>query len=297
MTGITGHRSGRRNMDAIALSDKTALIGEIEKNLWETWSTYGRGPECTLHDEEDALWFETPIPIIPYNGVLRFRVRERIDERIDLIVDRFRGRGVQFTWLVHPSSFPSDLPVRLERRALRNVEPIYGMARTLDDLPDIPSPPEGFEIRKVTGDSDVTAFYHFAAWRWHIPKEYRKAYNDIASGFRLGKPGSRAHMWQHGATGNPLQRQACTWAPDRPASTVLLPGLRPAGADWRGSSPSRPSTRHTAPVTVLRSCIPPRWPGASMSRLALRASRSFNCLLRRRFAFEAPGTRHRLRSR
>ena len=52
-------------MPEIDILDKSALIIELEANLWEFWSTFGRGPGGTLHDEGDALWFENPIPIIP----------------------------------------------------------------------------------------------------------------------------------------------------------------------------------------------------------------------------------------
>lgn len=188
------------------MSDRFALISEIEQNLWETWSIYGHGPQCALHDGEDVLWFETPIPIIPYNGVLRFRVKERIDEEINRIVERFHDRRVQFTWLVHPSSFPPDLADRLQKRGLKYIEPIHGMARTLANLPDVPLPPKGFEIRKVIDEKDTTAFLQFAAWRWHIPEEYTELYSAIAAGFQFGKPGSRAHMWQAWHEGQPVAK-------------------------------------------------------------------------------------------
>lgn len=99
------------------LSDGSALSGQIERNLWETWSNFGRGPGCALHDEHDALWFETPVPIIPYNGVLKFRVNDDPDRRIGAIVEHFQGHGVDFMWIVHPSSRPADLPSRLTRTA------------------------------------------------------------------------------------------------------------------------------------------------------------------------------------
>jgi ribosomal protein S18 acetylase RimI-like enzyme len=186
--------------------DREATILEIEQNLCEMWSTFGRGPGCALHDEKDALWFETPIPIIPYNGVLRFRVQDRINERIDEIIGYFNERGMPFMWNLHPNSFPPDLPDRLKKRGLKDVEPIYGMARTLSGLPDIPPLPAGFEIRKVADESDASAFYQFAAWRWHIPKEYTETYAAIAAGFQLGKPRSRGHMWQIWHEGHPVSK-------------------------------------------------------------------------------------------
>ena len=193
-------------MSEINISDRETIILEIEQNLCETWSTFGRAPGCALHDEKDALWFETPIPIIPYNGVLRFRVQDRIDERIDQIIGCFNERGIPFMWILHPTSFPPDLPVRLQKRGLKDVEPIYGMARTLSCLPDIPPLPAGFEMRKVADESDATAFYQFAAWRWNIPAEYTEKYATITASFQLGKPGSRGYMWQVWREGHPVAK-------------------------------------------------------------------------------------------
>jgi len=78
------------------------FIHEIEFNFWETWSNFGRGPGCALH-AGDALWFETPIPIILYNTILKFQVERDIDQRIDELVDHFTRRKVPFFWIVHPS--------------------------------------------------------------------------------------------------------------------------------------------------------------------------------------------------
>jgi hypothetical protein len=66
-------------MDKVDVSDRSALIRELEENLCETWSTFGRGPGCSLHEEDELLWFETPIPIIPYNGILRFQVKRNAE--------------------------------------------------------------------------------------------------------------------------------------------------------------------------------------------------------------------------
>ncbi len=66
-----------------------ALIDEIEFNFWETWSNFGFAPGCALHDEGDALWFETPIPIIPYNVVLKFQMERNINQKIDELISHF----------------------------------------------------------------------------------------------------------------------------------------------------------------------------------------------------------------
>ena len=149
-------------MNDVDMLDKNALIDEVEANLWETWSKFGCGPGCCLHDEGDALWFETPIPIIPYNTVLKFQVEENIEQRIDRLVNHLNNRQVPFFWIVHPSSRPLDLPVRLERRGLREIELMPGMAKSLADLPEPPPLPNGIQVRKVAvarteGDLTIVA--------------------------------------------------------------------------------------------------------------------------------------------
>jgi hypothetical protein len=128
-------------MDKVDISDRDDLIRELEENLWETWSMFGRGPGCSLHEKGDLLWFETPIPIIPYNGVLRAKLQANVDQRIGSIAEHFARKKAQFMWIVHPSSRPSDLRDRLKSRGLKDVEPIPGMARSLDDLPKSPPLP------------------------------------------------------------------------------------------------------------------------------------------------------------
>jgi ribosomal protein S18 acetylase RimI-like enzyme len=193
-------------MDKVDIPDRAGLVRKIEENLWEMWANFGRGPGCSLHEKDDLLWFETPIPIIPYNGVLRFQLQANVDQRIDSIVEHFARKQAQFMWVVHPSSRPSDLRDRLQSRGLEDVEPILGMARILDHLPELPPWPDDIEIRKVVDERDASAFYQFAAWRWHVPDEYKEHYAAIVKGFRFGQSGSKAHMWQAWQAGQPVAK-------------------------------------------------------------------------------------------
>jgi ribosomal protein S18 acetylase RimI-like enzyme len=152
------------------------------------------------------LWFETPIPIVPYNGVLRSQLQADVDRRIDDIVDHFGRKKIQFMWIVHPSSRPSDLRDRLQSRGLMDVEPIFGMARSLDGLPKAHPLPDDIEIRKIADERDASAFYQFAAWRWHVPDEHKGQYAAIANGFHIGQSGSKAHMWQAWRVGQPIAK-------------------------------------------------------------------------------------------
>jgi len=165
------------------------LIDEIEFNFWETWSNFGLAPGCALHDEGDALWFETPIPIIPYNAILKFQVERNINQRMDELISHFIRRKVPFLWIVHPSSLPLDIPDRLQKRGLLHIEIIPGMVRDLVDLPQVPPLPDGVEVREVIEEIDLNEFQEFAAWRWGVPLDYRQQLQAIFGRFNAGKPG------------------------------------------------------------------------------------------------------------
>ena len=193
-------------MNEIDFSDKTALINELESNLWAYWSNFGRGPGCTLHDESDALWFETPIPILPYNGILRFQAETNVDPKIGRFITHFNGRQVAFFWLVHPTSLPLDLPDRLTKHGLQEIEVLPGMIRNLENLPEFSPLPNDIEIRKAIDAKDVSALPDFSAWRWNVPTEYKSTLANILSTLELGKPGSKAHLWQAWRNGQAIAK-------------------------------------------------------------------------------------------
>lgn len=193
-------------MGQVDTSARDDPVRELEANLWETWSIFGRGTGCALYEKDGLLWFETPIPIVPYNGVLKSQLQADVDQRIDEVVQHFRQKQAQFMWIVHPSSSPPDLRARLSSRGLVDVEPILGMARGLDHLPAPPPLPDGIEIRQVADERDASAFYQFAAWRWHIPDKQKELYAAIAKAFRIGQSGAKARMWQAWRDGQPVAK-------------------------------------------------------------------------------------------
>ena len=192
-------------MNEIDPSNRTALIDELESNLWAYWSHFGRGPGCSLHDEGDTLWFETPIPILPYNGILKFQAEKNMDQKIDRFIKYFNGRQVAFFWLVHPTS-PVELPNRLTALGLQEIEILPGMTRNLENLPEFPLLPDDIAARKAMDENDVSALYDFSAWRWNVPAEYQRTLADILSTLELGKPGSKAHLWQAWRNGQAIAK-------------------------------------------------------------------------------------------
>lgn len=193
-------------MNRMAGHSREAIVRLVEENLWATWSNFGRAPGCSLHDEGDLLWFETPIPVHPYNAILKFQVEQDVDRRIDDLLGHLAARGVPVLWIVHPSGRPSDLVDRLRSRHLEESEIVPGMARTLDDLPVAPPLPDGVEIREAHEDTDLDVLSEFAAWRWGVPDAYRQQLHDILTRFQVGRTDSSTRMWMAYKDGVPVSK-------------------------------------------------------------------------------------------
>jgi GNAT superfamily N-acetyltransferase len=193
-------------VDGIPGCSKEEVIHQVELNLWETWSNFGRGPGCTLHNDSDALWFETPIPTMPYNTVLRFQVEQDVDRRIDALIKSYADRNVTQLWIVHPSSLPNDLPERLTQRGLQEIEIAPCMARSLDNLPEAPLIPDGVEIREAIEDNDLMELYGLAAWRWGVPDEYRSQLKKMIEKFEIGERTSNTRFWLAWKNGIPISK-------------------------------------------------------------------------------------------
>ena len=149
-------------------------VEDIEDALFAHWSLFGRPPNGELHEQDGLLWFETPITRLPYNGVIRTRLADgpAADAAIAAVVERFRGRGVEFLWFDHPSATPPDLGARLAAHGLRPAERIACMALDLRGL-EPPPPAPGVTFREVRDDADVQAYSALTIRYWEIPEDER----------------------------------------------------------------------------------------------------------------------------
>ncbi|MGD8394988.1 MAG: GNAT family N-acetyltransferase [Candidatus Eiseniibacteriota bacterium] len=186
-----------------------AVRRALEENLWALWSRFGRGDGCALHEAPGALWFDTPIPTLPYNGVLRFEgghEGDDVDRRIDAIFEHYRRRRVPFFWILHPSAGPADLDERLRARGLEEAEVCPGMAMRLDDLPETAGAPAGIEIREVRDPSEVDHVLDLVAWRWQVPSEAVRFLPGMAKEFDVGRPGGALRFWLAWRDGVPVSK-------------------------------------------------------------------------------------------
>jgi len=181
----------------------------LEENLWRLWARFGRGAGCTLYERDDAMWFDTPIPTLPYNGVMRFAVTADVDRRIAEVFEHFAGRDVPFMWVVHPSAQPTDLDARLRTHGMDEVEVATGMWAPLESLPEPAPPPAGIEVREAITPDDVSAALELVAWRWEVAPGMASRLEGFRRSFRVGEPGSAVRCW-------------IAWKEGRPVSKVIL---------------------------------------------------------------------------
>jgi len=181
------------------------VLDALERNLWTMWSRFGRGEGCALHEDDDVLHFDTPIPTLPYNGVLRFSATTDAEPRIDAIFEHYRRRDVPFFWLVHPSARPSDLGERLRDRGFEEAEVLPSMAMDLRELAEPAAPPDGIEIREAA-TTDTETVLEMVAWRWGVPNTVAPRLTGIAPAFGIGVPGSAIRCWVARKDGVPVSK-------------------------------------------------------------------------------------------
>ena len=170
-------------------------IAVIEQSLWSMWALFGRARDCELHESDEAAWFETPIPVQPYNMIFRFHGDQNSDATIDRIFERSARRNVPYVWLVHPTATPNDLPDRLRRRGYDEVEELMGMIADLDAVSPPAQPPPGIEIVEVTPGDEQATYLEFIAARWSIPEQARIHAQSILEVAALGADGSPNRAW------------------------------------------------------------------------------------------------------
>lgn len=175
--------------------DSEARSRAIEDAFVTHWSNFGRWSQGSLTDRDGILWFETPIPFLPYNMVIRTQIPDAIDadEAISRVAGRFRDRGVPYLWVQRPSDSPADLGSRLARHGLDLVETATGMDLDLDE----------WELESIGDDSDIHVvdydpqrlldYVELIRTYWSVPESEQHMLvrlnqdlaGDAAPGFRL----------------------------------------------------------------------------------------------------------------
>lgn len=162
-------------MDTTAAPDLARRIAAIEQAFTNHWSVFGQWPGASLGDEDGVRWFETPIPQLPYNAVIRTTIPDEVDPDpvIDRVAGRFRARNVPFMWVVRPGDRPADLGHRLAAAGLDLVEQATGMDLGLDRWTPDPIPP-GVDIVHGTSEAALRDYEELIRTYWSVADEHRE---------------------------------------------------------------------------------------------------------------------------
>ncbi len=165
-------------------------VAALEANLWSLWRQFGSGEGCRLIDEPAVLRFETPVPHVPYNTVLRF---SGDDADLDAVLAAYRSRRVPLVWVLHPTA-PADLGARLAARGLEEAERITGMAARLAGVPAPEDPPVEVRVDEL-GPGEHEPYLELLTWRYGLPPDGVVTLRSIIRAARFGAPGSPNRSW------------------------------------------------------------------------------------------------------
>jgi ribosomal protein S18 acetylase RimI-like enzyme len=207
--GLTCVRILETNMIMSMASDDFSianLVRATEENFWTLWQRFGLTPGGALHQKDSALWFDTTLPFLPYNGVIRFQPSSDKEFLIDEITAHYAERKVPHFWVVHPTCSPANLAELLELRGMVLVEQIPGMTMDLAELPPIGPIPNGVEILEATTLEEIGFLQELIAWRWDVPENCRQAHREMTLSFGVGTPGSRLRCGVALINGEPVSK-------------------------------------------------------------------------------------------
>lgn len=198
---------------------------EIEEALVGHWSHFGRWPKGALVEDRGTLRYETPIPHLPYNAVLRTRLAEdAADEVIARIVDSYARRGVDFAWWETPLTTPRNLGARLEPHGLRLVERATGMSLDLDGW-EAEVPRGGVEYIEVVDDERMTDYAALVFSYWELPEESRDLVSEVHRFWGPGK--AAAHRWVAYLDGRPIGKAILSLAAPDGVAAIYGMSVRP----------------------------------------------------------------------
>ncbi|MEM7135141.1 MAG: GNAT family N-acetyltransferase [Myxococcota bacterium] len=183
-----------------------APVTALEDNLWSLGRALGSGRDGRVIDTETRLVIHTPVRSPPYNGVWRFfdEGDASLLEQANQVLAGFRERGVPAIWFVHPTA-PDELDKALEDAGLTLADELSGMVRALDDLPPLPPPPEGIELREAT-TADTATWLELISWRYGLERESSSPYLTSIFGRAIGSGIIR--LWIALLNGEPVSKAA-----------------------------------------------------------------------------------------
>jgi GNAT superfamily N-acetyltransferase len=168
-------------------TSRQSLVEAIENNPRDTFIDLSRLTRTAeIFEIGQTVGYMTDIKFPMFNGTVRPRFDSAgVDDGIDGFLGRARERGVPMLWWVTPSSRPLDLTSRLVDRGFV-IDRLPGMALDLSSIrPE--RPPQGVEIRRVRGESDLVAALDVCCRCFDMPSFVQEPFRRMISVDGLGE--------------------------------------------------------------------------------------------------------------
>lgn len=233
------------------------IVAQIEEALVGHWSHFGRWPKGALVEEAGTLRYETPIPQLPYNGVVRTHIDGDAAKVVDEVLESFHRRHVSCLWWDHPSASPPNLGELLAARGMSVVERVTGMSIELDEAelrePETP----GIEYVEVLDDDSLRSYSELIMSYWDVPPESQSLVEELN---RYWGPGTA-----------PLHRWVAYDGREAVAKVLLSLAAPPGVAAIYGMS-VRPAARGRGVASALTHIVLRRARELGCSRVVLHSS-------------------------
>lgn len=134
-----------------------------------TWATRHL-PGARVAENSSLVLVDSGLACDTYNFACRARLAaSSADDQVRRAIAFFAETGHPFSWWLGPGHSPEDLGDRLIRAGLAPAETELAMSLELRDLGDPPPRPEGFEVRRVRSQADLTLLATLLAANWDPP--------------------------------------------------------------------------------------------------------------------------------
>lgn len=230
---------------------------DIEEAFVGHWSHFGRWPHGRLIEEDGTLRFETPIPQLPYNAVIRTHIDGAAERVVNRIVEGYRHRNVRFVWVDHPSATPADLGELLTAEGVAPVEHATGMCRELHDLEPL-AERDDVRVQEVLDDHTMSDYSNLIFAYWEVPEESRELVAEVN------------RYWVPERT--PVRRWVAYDTRDRPIGKMLLSLSAPPGVGAIYGMSVRPEARGRGIASHLTGTALHRARALGCVRVVLHAS-------------------------
>lgn len=130
---------------------RSAIPAQIQENIIAYMRLFAGLPGMIMHDAE-SFWFVSNKPA-PGDNILRARLSiDRIEARIDEVLEQVGQHIDHIGWMVFPGDQPADLGRRLEARGMPGGAGGNWLWADLNSLGSGPAVPANFHIKRVHDD-------------------------------------------------------------------------------------------------------------------------------------------------